>query len=140
MTMRRKARYLALPAAAAAIYLSITATATAYTVTFRLPMTVQVVWMDTISIFCKNVFWRGTVNSGQTLTLNSGGICLVKSITVAGLFEGTHIQFDLPGISTAALPQMQGLSYYDKDGKLCLSGQCDWPLRSLFVVPRPLVR
>ncbi len=110
MTTRR----IALPAFSAAIYLAIAAEAMAYTYTFRLPMTINHVHLNTVSAFCRDVNWDGTANSGTTVTVNSASICLVSRIIVDGKYNGQSVHYE---IATGAAPS---LTFYDRDGQLCV--------------------
>ena len=58
--------------------------ANAYTYTFNnnTSQTLTDVWMHTVSVFCHDVNWHGSVGPRGSLQLNSASICLVDQISI----------------------------------------------------------
>lgn len=84
--MTPMSKRFALPALAAVFALAGTVGARAYTYHFEVPKTTNLtkVWMHTVSVFCHDVNWSGTVAPGGTLSLSSASICLVDGVQVWG--------------------------------------------------------
>jgi hypothetical protein len=79
-------RWVAHACAGAAMCLGGTTGANAYTYNFYncLGHTVNHVWMHTVSAFCHDVDWYGSVPPKGSLTLHSASICLVDAVEVDG--------------------------------------------------------
>jgi hypothetical protein len=59
--------------------------------------TVYHVWMHTVSIFCHDVDWHGSVAPNATLTLDTASICLVDALEV----DGSRVWSSSVGIPSA---------------------------------------
>jgi hypothetical protein len=82
---RKRLKTLAL--AGAAICLANAAYAYSYTFDnntnqYPQPTTVTHIWMHTVSDFCHDVSWYGTLTPGNSVTVNSASICLVDRVEI----------------------------------------------------------
>jgi hypothetical protein len=77
-------RLIALAFAGAALCVVSASAAKAYTYNFynNTTQTLTDVWMHTVSAFCHDVNWHGSVGPNGSLSLNSASICLVDEINI----------------------------------------------------------
>lgn len=110
------ARSLWLGLAGAVIGLAGMSQASAYTYTFRnnTKETLSQVWMHTVSFFCHDVNWNGSVGPGRSVRISSASICLVDRVEV----NGGRLKFSSP-IGLAG-----GTFTVGGNGRLCYNGLC----------------
>ena len=82
--MRARGILFAVVCAAAALASGSPASAYTYTFVNATKQPISQLWMHTVSKFCHDVNWRGSVASGGQVNVNSASICLVDRIEVNG--------------------------------------------------------
>jgi hypothetical protein len=101
--MSARGMLFAVVCAAAALASASPASAYTYTFVNATKQPISQLWMHTVSKFCHDVNWRGSVASGGQVNVDSASICLVDRIEVnggrlrwssgAGRFGGTFMIF-----------------------------------------------
>lgn len=82
--MKIRGILFAVVCAAAALASASPASAYTYKFTNATQQPINQLWMHTVSKFCHDVNWRGSVAPGGQVSVNSASICLVDRIEVNG--------------------------------------------------------